>query len=95
MALFVLTCDDHPGALERRMSVRETHLAYIRDNGGMVRLAGPLLDDAGDMAGSMFIIEAPDRAAVEAFSAADPYRQAGVFARVEIRPWKVTVGAIA
>ena len=95
MPLFVLTCDDYPNALERRMSVREAHLAYVRDHIAMVRLAGPLLDDAGDMAGSMFVIEAADRAAVEAFSARDPYRIANVFERVEIRPWKVTVGAIA
>ena len=95
MPLFVLTCDDHPGALERRMSVRTEHLAYVAKNVGTVRLAGPLLDDAGDMAGSLFIIEAADRAAAEAFSAGDPSRVAGVFERVEIRPWKVTVGAIA
>ena len=95
MALFVLTCVDHPNALERRMSVRETHLAYVRDHAELVRLAGPLLDDAGDMAGSMFIIEAADRGAVEVFSAHDPYRIANVFERVEIRPWKITVGAIA
>ena len=34
-------------------------------------------------------------AAVEAFTAADPYQLAGVFARVEVRAWKVTVGALA
>ena len=95
MALFVLTCIDHPNALERRMSVREAHLAYVRENIAMVRLAGPLLDDAGDMAGSMFVMEAPDRAAVEAFSAADPYVLADLFERVEIRAWRVSVGAIA
>ena len=95
MALFVLTCIDHPNALERRMSVREAHLAYVREHIALVRLAGPLLDDAGDMAGSMFIIEAADRAAVEAFSSRDPYRTANVFERVVVRPWKVTVGAIA
>jgi uncharacterized protein YciI len=89
MALFVLICVDHPNALERRMSVRTEHLAYVQANIAMVRLAGPLLSDAGEMAGSMFIIEAPDRAAVTA------YTLAGVFERVEIRPWKVTVGAIA
>jgi hypothetical protein len=95
MSLFVLMCVDHPGALETRMSVRADHLAYVREHLSMVRLAGPLLDDAGEMAGSMFIVEAPDRAAVEAFSAADPYRLANVFERVELRPWKVTVGALA
>jgi uncharacterized protein YciI len=95
MALFVLICVDHPNALERRMSVRAEHLAYVQANIAMVRLAGPLLSDAGEMAGSMFIIEASDRAAVVALNASDPYTLANVFERVEIRPWKVTVGAIA
>jgi uncharacterized protein YciI len=95
MSLFVLTCIDRSGALERRLAVREQHLAYVAQHIALVRLAGPLLDAAGDMAGSMFIIEAPNLAAVETFNAGDPYRTAGVFERVEIRPWKVTVGAIA
>ena len=95
MAMFVLMCVDYPGALERRMTAREAHLAYVGERLAMVKAAGPLLDDAGQMAGSMFIIEAPDKAAVEAFSAADPYRLANVFERVEVRAWKVTVGALA
>jgi len=95
MATFVLMCVDHPNALDRRMAAREAHLAYVREHIAMVKIAGPLLDDAGQMAGSMFVIEAPDKAAVEAFSAADPYRLAGLFERVEVRSWKVTVGALA
>jgi len=95
MATFVLTCVDHPGALDRRMATREAHLAYVGEHISMVKVAGPLLDDDGQMAGSMFILEAPDKAAVEAFSAADPYRLANVFERVEVRSWKVTVGALA
>jgi uncharacterized protein YciI len=95
MALFILMCVDHPGGLARRMATREAHLAYAREHLSMIKVAGPLLDEAGDMAGSMFIIEAPDKAAVEAFSAADPYRLADVFERVEIRPWRITVGAFA
>jgi uncharacterized protein len=95
MALFILMCVDHPGGLSRRMAAREAHLAYAREHMSMIKVAGPLLDEAGEMAGSMFIIEAPDKAPVEAFSAADPYRLADVFERVEIRPWRITVGAFA
>ena len=95
MAMFVLMCVDHPGALDRRMAAREAHLAYVSEHISLVKIAGPLLDDEGQMAGSMFVIEAPDKAAVEAFSAADPYRLAGLFERVEVRSWKVTVGALA
>ena len=95
MPLFILTCVDHPGSLARRMAAREAHLAYAGEHLSMIKVAGPLLDEAGDMAGSMFIIEAPDKAAVEAFSAADPYRLADVFERVEIWPWRITLGAFA
>jgi hypothetical protein len=95
MALFVLMCLDHPGALDRRMAARENHLGYVREHLAMVKVAGPMLNAAGEMAGSMFVIEAPDRGSVEAFSAADPYRLANVFERVELHPWRVTVGALA
>jgi hypothetical protein len=95
VATFVLTCLDHPNDLPRRMAAREAHLAYVAANRGMVKLAGPLLTDAGEMAGSMFIIEADCKADVETFNAKDPYSLAEVFETVTIRPIRITVGAIA
>jgi len=95
MSLFVLTCIDKPNALDARMAAREGHLAYVRENIEMVKLAGPFLSEAGEMAGSMLILEAPDRAAVEAFSAADPYVKAGVFGSVDIRAFKCSIGSLA
>lgn len=94
MALFVLTCLDRPGAFALRLSVREDHLAFVRAKGAVVKLGGPFLDAAGEMAGSMLIIEAPDMAAAEAFAAEDPYGRAGLFETVTIRPYRVTVGAL-
>ncbi len=95
MALFALMCFDKPDSLALRMANREDHLAYAREHMSMIRVAGPLLDDAGDMAGSMFLIEAEDSATVNAFNAADPYTRAGLFERVDIRGWRVTLGALA
>lgn len=92
MPLFVLTCTDKPDALDLRMQTREAHLAYVRGS-NTVKIGGPLLNEAGDMAGSLLIIEADDMAAARAFSAADPYTSAGVFESVEIRPFKLTLGA--
>lgn len=92
MARFLLLCLDKPDALALRLANREAHLAYVADNAGKVPAAGPLLDEGGQMKGSFFIIEAADRAAVEAFNAADPYRQAGLFERVEIHAWRQSVG---
>ncbi|HUZ13097.1 MAG TPA: YciI family protein [Caulobacteraceae bacterium] len=94
MGLYVLVCIDKPGALELRRATRAAHLAYAGEHRAMLRLAGPFLDEAGEMAGSLFILEADDLAAAQAFHAADPYRLAGLFERVEIRPWRATVGEV-
>jgi len=94
MALFMLACFDKPNCLDLRMATREAHLAYAGAQRGMIRVAGPMLDDAGGMAGSLFILEAEERAAVEAFNAADPYQLAGVFGQVEIRGFRASIGQL-
>jgi uncharacterized protein YciI len=93
MALFVLVCIDKPDSLPLRMATREAHFDYARRT-GQVRLGGPFLDDAGGMAGSLIVLEADDLAAAEAWHASDPYAVAGLFEQVEIRPWRVTFGAL-
>jgi uncharacterized protein YciI len=40
------------------------------------------------MLGSMFIVEANEIDEVRRFSEADPYRKAGLFARVELHPFR-------
>jgi uncharacterized protein YciI len=94
VALFVLICIDKPQSLSLRMATREAHLAYVRDRPGVVRLGGPFLDDAGEMAGSLMILEAADLAAAEAFHRDDPYRVAGLFERAEIKPFRTTIGGL-
>jgi uncharacterized protein YciI len=93
MPHFLLTCLDRPDGLERRMGARPAHLEYVQGS-ALVKLAGPFMSPDGGMIGSMLIIEAPDLAAAKAFSDADPYVAAGVFASVEIREFKPTIGAI-
>ncbi len=95
MATFVLTCIDKPASLALRLATREAHFAYVQGHPRAIRLAGPFLDEAGDMAGSMIILEAANLEAARQFSAADPYVLAGLFESVDIRPWRATVGAIA
>jgi len=57
----------------------------------LIFVAGPLIED-GVMRGSLLILDAPDRAAAEAFAAGDPYARAGLFASVEILEWKKVLG---
>ena len=95
MPLYALHCVDKPNSLELRMANRPAHLAYVGARKDDVKLAGPLLDDEGNMAGSMLILDVADRAEAEAFAAGDPYGQAGLFERVDIHVFKATLGGLA
>lgn len=94
MPLFVVSWMDKPGHLPVRMANRDAHLDYVRET-GVVRLGGPFLDENGEMTGSMIIIEADDLAMAQGWHALDPYRTAGLFETSEVKPWRITVGAIA
>jgi uncharacterized protein YciI len=48
-------------------------------------MSGPLVSDDGEtMIGSLMIVEAADRAAMEAFHRADPFYAAGIWEKVSI-----------
>jgi uncharacterized protein len=94
MAHFVLICIDKPNSLALRIATREAHFAYGRAKPGMIRLGGPFLNEAGEMAGSLIIMEAADLEAAKAWQAADPYNLAGLFERVEVLPWSATFGEL-
>lgn len=91
MALFAVICTDKPGHLEVRKANREAHLAYLRDT-GVVLQAGPFLDAAGAMCGSLLILDVADRAAAQAWAASDPYAKAGLFSDVRIEQWNRVIG---
>jgi uncharacterized protein YciI len=94
MPLYALVCHDKEDGFETRMGARSEHLAWVGENVGPIKVAGPMLDEAGRMAGSLFILELPDKAAVEAFNAADPYTRAGLWGRVDVREFKATFGQL-
>jgi uncharacterized protein YciI len=86
--LFVLHAIDRPGALPKRLSNYDAHKAFLSDtspHGVKIVMSGPLTADDGEtMIGSLFVIEAADRAAVERFNAADPFHAAGIWENVSI-----------
>lgn len=89
--LIALIARDKPGALQTRLDNRAAHLAYIAQT-GVVSQAGPLLDDAGEMAGSLIILDVADMDAARIWAAGDPYAKAGLFASVELIHWKKVIG---
>ena len=89
--LVALHCTDKPGHLDVRKANRDAHLAHIKDS-GIVAMAGPLLDDAGDMAGSLIVLDVDDFAAAQAWADADPYKAAGLFESTILKVWNKVVG---
>ncbi|WP_350335647.1 YciI family protein [Coralliovum pocilloporae] len=87
---FVVTALDKDGALDVRKANRDAHLAFLADNAVKVKIAGPLLE-GDNMIGSLLIVEADSREAVEAMLAEDPYAKADLFQDVTIRSWKWAV----
>lgn len=88
--LIALIGRDKPGALQTRLDNRDAHVAYLKSS-GVVSQAGPLLDDKDQMIGSLVVLEVEDTAAAEAWVAGDPYGHAGLFASVELIPWKKVI----
>ncbi len=83
---FAVFAIDRPDSLELRLATRAAHLDYLSQFDTPV--AGPLLDDDGNMCGSMVFYDAPSKSAVEQIVDADPYNRAGLFESITIREFK-------
>jgi uncharacterized protein YciI len=90
MMLIALIARDKPGALQTRLDNREAHIAYLKET-GVVSQAGPLMDEAGGMIGSLIVLDVPDMTAARDWADRDPYARAGLFDSVELIPWKKVI----
>ena len=54
--LYAVICTDKPGHLDVRKANRDAHLAYIKSSGVVVQ-AGPFLNDASEMYGSLLVLD--------------------------------------
>lgn len=88
---FAVITKDKPGALQLRLDTRDAHVAYLKSS-GVVEMAGPFLNEAEEMCGSLVIIEVEDLAAAQSWAANDPYAKAGLFAETRIQAWKKVIG---
>ena len=88
---YALICLDKPNALQTRVENRAAHLAHIQAS-GVVEQAGPFIDSAGQMCGSLVVLKVASKAEADAWAAADPYAKAGLFQSVMIQEWKKVIG---
>ena len=87
--LFAMIAQDKPGTSDKRQAVRPVHLQHLDSLGQQLRLAGALLDETGTPEGSLVVIEAESIEAAKAVFHADPFVSEGIFASVEIKPWRL------
>lgn len=93
---YVIFSQDVENSLERRLSVREKHLARLKDlqEQGRLLVAGPMpaidSDNPGEagFTGSTVIAEFDSLEAAKSWADADPYIEAGVYDNVIVKPFK-------
>jgi uncharacterized protein YciI len=79
------------GALDRRLAVREAHIALgdkLRDEGKLL-YGVAMLNDKGQMCGSVLVGEFVDRSELDKWLEIEPYVTGKVWQRVEVIPCKV------
>ena len=93
---YAVIAEDVPDSLPKRQASRAAHLARLqslRDEGRLL-LAGPHpaidCDDPGEagFTGPLIVAEFESLEAAQSWADADPYRAAGVYARVTVKPFR-------
>lgn len=96
---YLIDARDGADTLERRRDARPRHLARLDEllAQGRLLLAGPCpaidAEDPGPagFSGSLIIAEFRSIEEARAWAAADPYVEAGVYASVEVRPFRAVL----
>jgi uncharacterized protein YciI len=93
---YVIEGYDGEDVLDARMRARARHLERLETlrSAGRLLVAGPCpridAEDPGPagFSGSLVIAEFPSLEEARAWAGADPYVEAGVYARLEVRPFR-------
>jgi uncharacterized protein YciI len=81
------------GALNRRLAVRDSHIAgaiELKNKGNLIA-GGAILDDAGRMIGSTTYVAFESRAELDAWLERDPYVTGDVWRDITITPIRLAV----
>ena len=96
---YAITGIDVENSLDKRKAARPAHLARLQKllDEGRLLLAGPFpaidAEDPGPagFSGSLIIAEFDDLDAAKQWTDTDPYRAAGVYRKVTVRPFRQTL----
>ena len=93
---YTIYATDIENSLEKRMEARPAHVERLKEllNEGRLLVAGPNpavdSEDPGTsgFTGSLIIAEFDSLEAAQSWANEDPYIKAGVYAKVEVKPYK-------
>ena len=96
---YSISCEDCADSLEKRKAARPEHIARIEQlqDEGRLLLAGPhpAIDneDPGPagFTGSLIVAEFDSLAEAEIWANADPFKAAGVYEKITVKPFKKTM----
>ncbi len=89
---FMIKALDGKGKLAKRMEVRPRHLEGMEKLRSRIICAGGLLDDEGQMKGSVLILDFPSRTDLDAYLASEPYVVEQVWEKIEVETMNVVIG---
>ena len=93
MPLFVLSCTDREGTLEKRLATRPAHLARLQqlDAEGRLIVAGAMPKDPSNpqagFYGSTMIVDFDSREALDAWLQDEPFLKEGVYSHNDVKPF--------
>ncbi len=86
--LFVYSAIDCHDKTAIRTKNNPAHVKYVYEHGMKIVHAGPLVcDDGVSPIGTLIIVDASDREAVQNFIDNDPYVKAGLFSQISLIAW--------
>ena len=91
MPLFVLSCTDREGTLEKRLATRPAHLARLQqlDAEGRLIVAGAMPKDPNNpqagFYGSTMIVDFDSREALDAWLQDEPFLKVGVYSHIDVK----------
>ena len=91
--LFTIFCIDKIGMEDKRSAAMPAHIEYLNSLTSIRNImSGPLMDDnMKNIIGSLYILEAKDRAAIKDFTSNDPLVAADIWESIEIRAFNKRV----
>lgn len=93
MPLFVVTCTDNEGTLEKRLATRPQHLERLQklDDEGRLIVAGAMPKEAGNpqagFYGSTIIVDFDSREALDAWLKEEPFWIECVYGHIDVKPF--------